>query len=99
MLIRKCTNGYVEQIFDTKKRKFVGQYFIASDFCEYLTEDGKDIDSLDEYLPFDMVQPIDHSASVWNGQEVLPVCNTILAGCISKDLTDIVGENHPLLVI
>ncbi len=65
MLIRKCTDGWVEQTFDTKKQIFVSQRFHAIDNSEHLKSEAEldsaalfDIDYImDEYLPYDMVQP------------------------------------------
>ncbi len=67
MLVRKCTAGWVEQVFDTEKQIFVSQKFYTSDEVEYLTGEGTPIrfdltawrSAVDpaEYLPYDMVQP------------------------------------------
>jgi len=60
MLIRKVTAGFVEQHFDTIKQTFLSQQFTAADNVNYENvETGKTVDSFNNYLPFDMVQPID----------------------------------------
>lgn len=62
MIVQKITTGFVVQTFDTEKRKFIGQEFVAGDQVE-LEVNGESIDSsevegLDEtYLSFDMLQP------------------------------------------
>jgi hypothetical protein len=68
MIISKVTVGFVVQQFDTDRQDWVCQDFIASDECEYETENGDPIDVKDfmldcvisgkePYLPYDMVQP------------------------------------------
>ena len=67
MLINKVTVGFVIQVFDTEKKAFVDQNFIAGDEVSYEDQYGKAVDpqymhTLDgktPYLPFDMVQPDD----------------------------------------
>ena len=56
MLLKKVTTGFVVQTFDTEKQKFVSQEFVAGDQCDYENEDG-----VEDYLPYDMVQPSDDS--------------------------------------
>jgi len=71
MLINKITVGFVVQTFDTDKRKYIGQNFIAGDQVDYESTDGQTpiedgfMESVnfgpdaekEPYLPFDMVQP------------------------------------------
>jgi hypothetical protein len=64
MLVNKITAGFVVQVFDTEKRRFVSQHFVAGDDCQYEDQDGDpvdrkalDVDGKEAYLPFDMVQP------------------------------------------
>lgn len=71
MIINKVTVGFVIQQFDTKKKKFVHQSFVAGDQCDYETETGDALSNIETesfgigpnmgskepYLPFDMVQP------------------------------------------
>ena len=66
MLIRKITNGYVVQVFDTNHKKFIAQEFIAGDECECEYEDAVgtpcspselEVNDKELYLPYDMVQP------------------------------------------
>ena len=64
MLVRKITQGFVVQVFDTAKKQFVSQEFVAGDQCEYEDERGEAVDSSvleaggqEAYLPFHMVQP------------------------------------------
>jgi hypothetical protein len=64
MLVNKITVGFVIQVFDTKKRRFVSQEFVAGDRCEYEDKDGVpacsealEVDGEEAALPFDMVQP------------------------------------------
>jgi hypothetical protein len=64
MLVNKVTTGFVIQIFDTEKRQFVSQEFVAGDHCDYEDKDGvpvcseaMEVDGKEAYLPFDMVQP------------------------------------------
>jgi hypothetical protein len=63
MLINKVTTGFVVQVFDTEKRRFVSQDFVAGE-CAYEDRRGEPIDpSLlvvdgeEASLPFAMVQP------------------------------------------
>ena len=65
MLINKVTTGFVVQVFDTDKGRFVSQNFIAGE-CAYEDRRGKPVaPSLllvageDATLPFEMVQPED----------------------------------------
>jgi len=61
MIVRKITAGFVVQEFDTIKKKWTDQEFIAGDQVDYEDADGNPVD--DEltpetsYLPFEMVQP------------------------------------------
>lgn len=60
MLVNKITIGYVIQVFDTEKKQFLWQDFVAGDQCDYEDQDGNPTDNEDvrkAYLPFDMVQP------------------------------------------
>jgi len=57
MLIKKITHGFVTQVFDTKLKRFVSQEFTAGDDVAYENEKGDAVDSVDDYLPFHMVQP------------------------------------------
>lgn len=65
MLLRKVTVGFVVQTFDTEKQEFVSQEFVAGDQCDYENEDGEPVDrelfaspdGVEDYLPYDMVQP------------------------------------------
>jgi len=63
MIIRKITVGFVIQTFDTEKKKFTHQEFIANDQSSYEIEDGTPclpitIKKLEKYyLPFEMKQP------------------------------------------
>ena len=66
MLVNKVTAGFVVQVFDTEKRRFVSQQFVAGDQCDYEDQDGEpvdrkelEVDGKEAYLPFDMVQPRD----------------------------------------
>jgi hypothetical protein len=69
MLLKKVTTGFVVQTFDTEKQKFVSQEFVAGDQCDYENEDGEIVDcelfarpdGVEDYLPYDMVQPSDDS--------------------------------------
>lgn len=66
MLIKKITEGYVTQTFDTDKQEFVSQEFKAGDMVDFEDDDGNGINQADfenrlvshsGYLPFNMVQP------------------------------------------
>ncbi len=59
MIIKKITEGYVIQTFDTDLGRFVSQEFIAGGQCQYEDEDGEPVDSKEmgdpePYLPYDM---------------------------------------------
>lgn len=60
MIVNKITHGFVIQSWDTKKKKWINQEFVAGDDVEYEC-DGISMDlqtaPLDEYLPFHMEQP------------------------------------------
>ena len=63
MLVYKITVGFVVQVFDTEKKRFVSQEFVAGDQCDY-EDNGElvgremlEVDGKEAYLPFDMVQP------------------------------------------
>jgi hypothetical protein len=64
MLVNKVTVGFVIQVFDTEKRRFVSQEFVAGKDCQYEDKDGvpvcseaMEVDGKEASLPFDMVQP------------------------------------------
>lgn len=59
MLVQKITHGFVTQVFDTDTNRFIEQTFTAGDEVEYETAYGEVVDEsvVDDYLPFDMVQP------------------------------------------
>ena len=62
-VIRKITHGWVEQRFDTKAGKYIGQEFFAGDLVEYEDRFGNPVsnkamlnkDGSEPYLPFDMI--------------------------------------------
>lgn len=64
MLLKKITDGFVVQMFDTKKNKFVSQEFVAGDQCDYENMAGNPLDAAEvmpqpePYLPFTMEQPV-----------------------------------------
>jgi hypothetical protein len=71
MKINKITTGFVIQQYDTTKKRYVSQSFVASSKVDYENEDGKTLygeemadkfgfgpwAEKEPYLPFDMVQP------------------------------------------
>lgn len=59
MQIKKITTGFVIQVYDTEKKSFVSQEFIAGDEVEVEDIEGNPVDDdmIPDYLPFDMVQP------------------------------------------
>lgn len=64
MLVKKITTGFVIQVFDTDKKKFVAQEFLAGDQCDYENPYGDpvgpellEVDGKEMYLPYDMKQP------------------------------------------
>jgi hypothetical protein len=62
MIIKKITDGFVVQLYDSETGKCAGQKFIAGDECDYRTVDGGRFDVDDcktelEYEPYEMVQP------------------------------------------
>jgi hypothetical protein len=63
MIVNKITTGFVVQQFDTDTRSFVSQEFVASDQVEFENQDGEGAASFDEYLPFDMKQPVNEASS------------------------------------
>lgn len=66
MKIKKITSGFVIQTFDTEKREFTEQEFIASDQVEWEDSMGETINSpTTKYLPFEMKQP--NELEVYNG--------------------------------
>ena len=60
MIIRKITEGFVEQIYETEKGCFVSQRFVAGDVCDCISESEDNVSDYfkDKYLPFDMIQPV-----------------------------------------
>jgi hypothetical protein len=56
MLVKKITTGFVVQTFDTITEKWVSQEFVAGDECDYENDKG-DYAVIDQYLPFNMIQP------------------------------------------
>ena len=57
MKVNKIVIGYVTQTFDTEKKEWLNQEFVAGDETYFETDSGEKAESFDEYLPFDMVQP------------------------------------------
>ncbi len=70
MIINKITAGFVIQAFDTEKKKFSHQCFVAGDQVNYEDKEGNPMDAeemskvnfgpyaeKEPYLPFDMLQP------------------------------------------
>ncbi len=59
MIISKVTVGSVVQSYDTEKKEFVEQNFIAGDEVSWENEVGDMVDQPNDapYLPFDMKQP------------------------------------------
>jgi len=61
-IVKKVTVGFVVQTFDTDTEKFISQEFIAGDQVDFEDESGEPVDEFSEYLPFEMVQPLND----WN---------------------------------
>ena len=64
MIINKITYGFVVQQWDTEKKQWVGQDFVAGDVAEFEDETGDMIDDAEmeeieskPALSFKMVQP------------------------------------------
>lgn len=64
MKVYKVTEGYVVQVYDTKKKCFVRQSFYANNECSYEDYEGNpldpillEVDGQEMYLPYNMVQP------------------------------------------
>ena len=64
MILAKITAGFVVQHFDTDRRKFTCQSFVAGESPDYETFDGVpvdpalfEVDGKEAELDFDMVQP------------------------------------------
>jgi hypothetical protein len=62
MIINKITDGFVIQKFDTQKKEFITQEFIAADNVSWENERGETVDAprqedAEPYLNFDMMQP------------------------------------------
>jgi hypothetical protein len=81
LIVRKITEGFVEQIYDTEKGRFVSQRFVAGDVCDYISESEGNVPDYfkDKYLPFNMVQPI---------QENKPESNFVIVRKILDYTTD-----------
>lgn len=60
MVIKKFTEGYVEQVFDTTTNQLVSQRFVAGDDVTFEDEKGKPIKpNVEVYAPFTMEQEVD----------------------------------------
>jgi hypothetical protein len=57
MIQKKITTGWVTQVYDPEKKIWLFQDFTTGDTVEYEDERGNKIKPIDDYLPFDMVQP------------------------------------------
>jgi hypothetical protein len=64
MLVKKITEGFVVQVFDTELGQFVSQEFIAGTQCDYEDQEGNpvesallEVDGKELYLPYNMEQP------------------------------------------
>lgn len=68
MKLNKVTTGFVIQTYDTRKKRFVSQEFVAGDQVDYENRYGEAVDCnlfctgrgkkrKEAYLPFDMIQP------------------------------------------
>jgi hypothetical protein len=71
-MLKKITTGFVIQMYDTEKRMFVHQEFIAGQPVDFENEAGeavdpslfKDEDNTEAYLPFNMEQPKENPADL-----------------------------------
>lgn len=62
MIVNKITTGFVVQKFDTARKMWVSQQFIAGNPVDYENDRGETVDPSimgdpEPYLPFDMEQP------------------------------------------
>jgi hypothetical protein len=64
MLVNKITTGFVIQTFDTEKKRFVSQEFVAGDQVDYEHKEGEpcepsllEVDGKEAVLAFEMKQP------------------------------------------
>jgi hypothetical protein len=65
MIVNKITIGYVTQIYDSTKKKWMNQYFTTGDQVSFTDQSGNTLFGdkltksglLEAYLSFDMVQP------------------------------------------
>jgi hypothetical protein len=58
MVIHKIINGYVVQSYDTRKKRYISQEFVADDW-DYETLNGEPVEPPDDmpYLSLNMEQP------------------------------------------
>jgi hypothetical protein len=67
MIVNKITSGYVIQQYDTEKKQFIYQEFVAANSCDYENLNGEAVDVEEvgmansdgsvPYFPYEMVQP------------------------------------------
>jgi hypothetical protein len=59
MIVNKITTGYVIQEYDTVKKRFISQEFIAGDQVDFEAADlsESNVEPFDAYFPFEMKQP------------------------------------------
>ena len=60
MIIKKFTKGFVEQVYDTEKKIWISQVFIANTNVECEDDQYNCVNCnliSDVHLPFDMIQP------------------------------------------
>jgi hypothetical protein len=85
MIITKTTVGFVVQTFDTEKKQFVRQEFIAGETVDWEDPAGNSIKPpvkiAEPYLEFDMVQPHAKGEHVFN--DVTKHC--VHCGCDEDD--------------
>lgn len=99
MLLKKITQGFVVQVFDTEKGRWTSQEFVAGDQTEYEAEDGEPMDCLkftelvgggdEPYLPFDMVQP--QAESTASLAEKLREVISDTGGFVSDHMDELIG--------
>jgi hypothetical protein len=97
MIVNKVTTGFVVQKFDTDTRAFVSQEFVAGDQVDFEYQDGEAVESFDNYLPFDMVQPVEDAPT-----ERLAAVERFLSKPSDEEwakLRNVILSDHPLRVI
>lgn len=101
MLLHKLTVGYVKQVFDTNRQRFINQEFVPSGEIYYEDETGEPITDETQTgvnetpLPTDMKQPQEFNAEekLKSLEELLPNLYGSMVEEVAQEIKDCLNTN------